>query len=43
MVDLIFVVLIAVATFIIGGLCGYFVFLKVLKGKYNTMVDSANK
>ena len=43
MVDLIFVVLIAVATFIIGGLCGYFIFLKVLKGKYNTMVDSANK
>jgi ribonuclease Y len=41
--DFIFVVLIAVAALIVGGVCGYFLFLKVLKGKYNAMVEAANK
>ena len=41
--DPIIVVLIAVAALIVGGLCGYFIFLKVLKGKFNAMVDAANK
>ena len=43
MLDPLIVVLIAVATFVIGGLCGYFIFLKVIKGKYNAIVDAAAK
>ena len=36
-------ILIAVATFIIGGVCGYFVFLHIIKGKYNEMISAAEK
>ena len=36
-------VIIAVAALIIGGLCGYMVFRYVIKGKYNEMVEAANK
>jgi len=33
----------AVAALILGGLCGYFIFRYVLKGKYNEMVAAADK
>ena len=36
-------IIIAVVALAIGFACGYFVFLKVIKGKYNEMVESANK
>jgi ribonuclease Y len=36
-------VIIAVAALIIGGLCGYMVFRYVIKGKYNEMLEAANK
>ena len=36
-------ILIAVAALIVGVGCGYVVFLKVIKGKYNAMVDAAAK
>ena len=36
-------VIIAVAALIVGGLCGYMVFRYVIKGKYNEMVEAANK
>ena len=36
-------VIIAVAALIIGGLCGYMVFRYVIKGKYNEMIEAANK
>ena len=35
--------IIAVAALILGGLCGYFIFRYVLKGKYNEMVAAADK
>ena len=38
-----FVVLIAVAALVLGTVCGYFIFLKVVKGKYNEMIDTATK
>ena len=41
--DIIYVILIAVSTLIVGVGCGYVVFLKVIKGKYNAMVDAATK
>ena len=36
-------VIVAVATLIVGGVCGYMVFRYVLKGKYNEMVEAAGK
>ena len=36
-------IIIAVAALIVGGLCGYFVFRYVLKGKYNEIIDAAGK
>ena len=36
-------IIIAVAALIIGVVCGYFVFLKVIKGRYNEMVEAAEK
>ena len=36
-------VIIAVAALIVGGFCGYMVFRYVIKGKYNEMVEAANK
>ena len=36
-------VIIAVAALIVGGVCGYLIFRFVLKGKYNEMVDAADK
>jgi ribonuclease Y len=41
--DITYVILIAVAALIVGVGCGYVVFLKVIKGKYNAMVDAATK
>jgi len=41
--DLIFVLLIAAGALALGGVCGYLVFRYVLKGKYNEMVDTAEK
>ena len=36
-------IIIAVAALIVGGVCGYMIFRYVLKGKYNEMVEAANK
>ena len=36
-------IIIAAAALILGVACGYFVFLKVIKGKYNEMIDAAQK
>ena len=36
-------VIVAVAALIVGGFCGYMIFRYVLKGKYNDMVEAANK
>ena len=41
--DTIYVILIAVAALLIGVACGYFIFLKVIKGRYNDIVDAATK
>ena len=41
--DLIFGIILAAVALIIGVACGYFLFLKVIKGKYNDMIESANK
>ena len=41
--DLIFVLLIAAGALALGGVCGYLVFRYVLKGKYNEMIDTAEK
>ena len=41
--DLIFVLLIAAGALVLGGVGGYLIFRFVLKGKYNEMVDAANK
>ena len=37
------IIIISVAALIIGGICGYLVFRYVLKGKYNEMVEAAEK
>lgn len=41
--DIIFVILIALATLVLGAVGGYFVFLKVLNGKYKERVAAAEK
>ena len=41
--DLIFVLLIAAGALVLGGVGGYLIFRFVLKGKYNEMIDSAQK
>ena len=41
--DFIYVILVAVAGLLVGGAIGYFFFLKVIKGKYNEMIDAATK
>ena len=41
--DIIPVIIIAVASLVIGGVCGYLVFRYVLKGKYKEMMDVAEK
>ena len=41
--DLIFVLLIAAGALALGGVCGYLVFRYVLKGKYQEMIDAAEK
>ena len=41
--DLIFVLLIAAGALVLGGVGGYLLFRFVLKGKYNEMVDAAEK
>ena len=35
--------IIAVAALVIGGICGYFIFRYVVKGKYNEIVQAADK
>ena len=39
----IYVVIAAVVALIIGGLCGFLIFRYVIKGKYNEMVEAAQK
>ncbi len=41
--DLIFVILIAVAALVLGAVCGYFVFQKVMTGKRQTILNAAEK
>ena len=41
--DLIFVLLIAAGALALGGVCGYLIFRYVLKGKYQEMIDAAEK
>jgi len=41
--DIVFVILIAVAALIVGAVCGYYAFLKVIKGKYNETIEAATK
>jgi ribonuclease Y len=41
--ETIYVILIAVAALLVGVACGYFIFLKVIKGRYNDIVDAATK
>ena len=41
--DLIFVLLIAAGAFVLGGVGGYLIYRYVLKGKYNEMLDTAEK
>ena len=36
-------VIIAVAALLVGGAIGYLIFRYVIKGKYNEMMDTANK
>lgn len=43
MISTILAIIIAAATLVVGVVGGYFYFLKVVKGKYNEMVDAANK
>lgn len=33
----------AVVALLVGGVCGYAIFLYVIKGKYNEMIAAANK
>ena len=39
----ILVILAIIAALLIGGLCGFMIFRHVIKGKYNEMVEAANK
>jgi len=41
--DLLFVLLIAAGALVLGGVGGYLIFRYVLKGKYNEMIDAAEK
>ena len=43
MVNIVYVILIAVAALALGVGCGYYLFLKVIKGKYNEMIGAATK
>ena len=36
-------IIVALVTLVLGGLAGYFIFRHVIKGKYNEMIDAANK
>ena len=36
-------IIVALVTLVLGGLEGYFIFRYVIKGKYNEMIDAANK
>ena len=36
-------IIVAVVALIVGGICGYFIFRHVIKGKYNEMVEAAEK
>ncbi|MBR2772511.1 MAG: ribonuclease Y, partial [Bacteroidales bacterium] len=36
-------IIVAIVCLAIGGLAGYMLFLHVIKGKYNDMIDAANK
>ena len=41
--DIVFVILIAVAALVVGAVCGYYAFLKVIRGKYNETIEAATK
>ena len=41
--DIIFVILIALAALVLGTVGGYFVFLRVINGKYKERIASAEK
>jgi ribonuclease Y len=43
MVDIIIVILIAVAALVLGGVGGYFVFLRFVNGKYKERIEAAEK
>ena len=43
MISTILAIIIAAVALIVGVVGGYFFFLKVVKGKYNEMIDAANK
>ena len=43
MINTVLAIIIAVAALAVGVVGGYFVFLKVIKGKYNEMIDAADK
>ena len=36
-------IIVALVTLVLGGLAGYFIFRYVIKGKYNEMIEAANK
>ena len=36
-------IIVALVTLVLGGLAGYFIFRYAIKGKYNEMIDAANK
>ena len=36
-------IIVALVTLVLGVLAGYFIFRYVIKGKYNEMIDAANK
>lgn len=43
MISTVLAIVIAAAMLGVGVACGYFIFLKVIKGKYNEVIDTATK
>ena len=41
--DIITIIIVAVVCLILGAIAGYMGFLHVIKGKYNEMIDTAQK
>ncbi len=40
---MIITIIVAIICLLVGGIAGYMLFLHVIKGKYNEMIDTANK